>query len=78
MTDTIPTTMRAVVHHEFGEPADVLTTEERPARPRRRRGPRPHRPLPHPQPRPVDDPRHLTASSPSCPQPPAPRHSARS
>ena len=27
---TTPTTMRAVVHHEFGEPADVLTTEERP------------------------------------------------
>jgi NADPH:quinone reductase-like Zn-dependent oxidoreductase len=30
MTDTTPTAMRAVVHHEFGEPADVLTTEERP------------------------------------------------
>lgn len=27
---TTPTTMRAVVHHEFGEPADVLTAEERP------------------------------------------------
>lgn len=27
---TTPTTMRAVVHHEFGEPADVLTAEDRP------------------------------------------------
>ncbi len=27
---TTPTTMRAVVHHEFGEPADVLAAEERP------------------------------------------------
>lgn len=27
---TTPTAMRAVVHHEFGEPADVLTAEERP------------------------------------------------
>lgn len=30
MTDTTPTTMRAVVHETFGEPADVLTVAERP------------------------------------------------
>ena len=30
MTDTTPTTMRAVVHETFAEPADVLTVAERP------------------------------------------------
>jgi hypothetical protein len=68
VSDTLPTTMRAVVHETFAEPADVLGVEQRPV-PQPAAGQVLVRTVLSPAP---------TASSPNCPHSPAPRPSVSS
>ena len=52
--------MRALIHSTFGDPTEVLEVAERPLpEPGPGRGARAHRALADPQPRPLDDPRHV-------------------